>query len=282
MPTINIILPSFFDNGAICKFFAEQFSMQKNKFYDFIGKISFMGSFPYFLWDDEGLIKQYIPRENIQNELAIQKTNKISLYLNCSNSKLTQEHFQDLYCNTIFDLAKENSLYAVVNNIELAEYLKNKFNYVKLVYLKEKKAEYEDLFDYYKIDFSLNNKNLILNKEPKEKYIVQLNSYCKNDCNCLDKRSIDKLRFEAYPSFNCDNYADSFEETKHTDSFVSIDTMQDLMKKGFTEFIIADNKKDKYELLESCIYYLIKPEFQNEIRLLLLRKGADFLKKTDN
>ena len=104
-----------------------------------------------------------------------------------------------------------------------------------------------------------------------EKYIIYLNSYGPDKKEIADKKSKDILEFN---SINYDSYPleiATFEESKKLADFVSVEIMEKLAFGGIKNFIIKNNKNSYYEILESFIYYLIKPEYQDKIRLELIK-----------
>ena len=53
--------------------------------------------------------------------------------------------------------------------------------------------------------------------------------------------------------------------------------MIELNERGYKDFIISAQNKDNYEFIESCLYYLIKNEYKNQVRLQILKENSQFL-----
>lgn len=276
---INIILPSFYENYELNSLFIELFQESKTFFYDVINKLSVQGAFPYFLWAADKQNATFSTKEDIiaKTDYFLQKN--ISVYYDCTNTKLEHNHFYDSFCNLVLKHSNSKQTYIITNNNQLVNYIKLNYSDFKFVEQQNIKNEEEkNIYDYHLINFSNKNKEAFFNNESKDKYVIKLNSYCLNNCNCIDNLSIDKLNFEKQKTFECLNYAKTFNDIKKEDSFINIETMLSLSDNGFSQFIIENNTKDKYELLESYLYYLIKPNYIDEVRLTMLKKAQSVVR----
>lgn len=263
MPDINIIIDSLSNNRDIIQFLISRKKEEPEIFNDNILSISVMGTFPYCIWSSLSEQKTYTAREDIENDCKLFADNKISVFYDFQNTKLNQNHFYDKYSNLILSLSRENSVYAIVADNELANYLKQNYPEIKLVTSAIKDSG--DNYDYsvvYLPDIKPTN---------IEKQIVYLNSYCDKCYQCIDIESENKLNFEKIISVDCPNIKKTFEETKNNKFFVSNSKIEELLQKGIKNFIISGTQ-DKYEMIESCLYYLIKPEYQNEVRLKAIKQ----------
>ena len=257
MNSINIILPTQQQLLNISKTFMIFWKISPEYFYDFISKISFKGSFPYCIWSCEEQDKIFRTKEEIISFLLFAKENNNAIYFDFSNTKLENLHFYDRYTNYFLSLTKDMETYAIVANLELGKYIKEHFPHIKLV-------DKNSIFDIQIAD----KKSTIQNYE---KTIMYLNSYCNNCEVCINEKSIKKLNFEQINIIKCQNITDSFENSKTNEFFISLENLKEYVRKGIRNFIIKEQTFDKYEYIESCLYYLVKPEFHNIVRLKMLK-----------
>ena len=83
------------------------------------------------------------------------------------------------------------------------------------------------------------------------------------DIETLNRMSEDVLNFEIIkqPAEKCDIELD-------------IEDIEKLSKSGIESFIIKVSPEDKYDMVNAYIKYLIKNDYQNEVRLNLLKMLA--------
>lgn len=240
MNKINIILPTNNPLTEISKNFIKLKKTEPEYFYENIEKVSFFGCFPYCIWALAEQEKQYHSKEDIQYIVQFIVDNNSAIYLDFLNTQLKREHFYDSYSNLILSTVKEVEIHAFTSNKDLKKYINENYPYV----------------------------------DTNTEKIVQLNSYCDNCKECFEKKSNDKINFEKPQLYLCEREVNTFEESKNRDDFISNEKIKILAEQGITDFIIKEQTKDKYEFIESCLYYLIKPEYQNIVRLKVLKESV--------
>ncbi len=197
-----------------------------------IEKIGFAGNFPYCIWAKHNKTVEIYSYEKIENELKYITDNNLMLFFEFDNTRLEEKHFYDTYMNMILKMAQNADIYALVYNEKLAEFIKNKYEYIKTVNIK-------DLA-----------KNSIYTTDIEK------------DIETLNKMSEDVLNFE-FPMNKQETYTS-----------LSIEDIEKYTKEGIKNFIIKINDTDKYDMVNSYINYLIKPEYKDEVRLKLLKMLA--------
>lgn len=237
MDKINIILPTHNQLLEISKNFVILKKVEPELFYENIEKISLFGCFSYCIWALEQQEKQYRSKEDIQHFVQFIIDNNSAIYLDFLNTKLNKEHFYDSYSNLILSTIKEAKVYAFIANEDLKKYINEKYPYV----------------------------------DTNIEKITYLNSYCDNCKECYEKKSNDKINFEKPQLYLCEKEINTFEESKTKQDFISLNKIKELSAQSISDFIIREQTKDKYEFIESCLYYLIKPEYQNVARLKVLK-----------
>ena len=107
-----------------------------------IEKIGFVGNFPYCIWAKHNKTVEIFSYEIIENELKYLADNNFVLFFEFDNTMLEEKHFYDTYMNMILKMAQNVDVYALVYNEKLAEFIKNKYEYIKTVNIKDLARNY--------------------------------------------------------------------------------------------------------------------------------------------
>ena len=102
-----------------------------------IEKIGLIGNFPYCIWAKHNKTVEIYSYEKIENELKYITDNNLMLFFEFDNTRLEEKHFYDTYMNMILKMAQNVDVYALVYNEKLAEFIKNKYEYIKTVNIKD-------------------------------------------------------------------------------------------------------------------------------------------------
>ena len=102
-----------------------------------IEKIGFVGNFPYCIWAKHNQTVEIYSYEKIEDELKHIADNNIMLFFEFDNTMLEEKHFYDTYMNMILKMAKDVDIYALVYNEKLSEFIKNKYEYIKTVNIRD-------------------------------------------------------------------------------------------------------------------------------------------------
>ncbi len=272
MSKYNIIIPAISELMLLCSKIIE-FKKDRPEIYRTkLNSIQVYGRFPYSIWSQEPSERKYTYMEDIEQNLKFLKDNNTDIYYEFSNTQLTKESVYDSFCNMELSLSENLTVFAIVYSQYLVKYVKTNYPNVKLIrpqlYDKTIPDEYYDLYIINYEHYTKEKDRILMHPE---KYIIYLNSYGPDKKEIADKKSKDILEFN---SINYDSYPleiATFEESKKLADFVAVEIMEKLAFGGIKNFIIKNNRNSYYEILESFIYYLIKPEYQDKIRLELIK-----------
>ncbi len=250
MEKYNIIFPMELTSFYIIRRIINLKEEKPEIFNDSINKIGFIGNIPYCIWSARNQSIEIYSYERIENDFKYISDNNLILILEFDNTKLEEKHFIDTYMNMVLMLAKDVDIYAIIYNEKLAEYVKNKYPYVKTVRMDSK--DVIPPFDYC-LTYS--------KEETAPNYIYTTD--IQRDIETLNRMSEDVLNFEIIkqPAEKCDIELD-------------IEDIEKLSKSGIESFIIKVSPEDKYDMVNAYIKYLIKNDYQNEVRLNLLKMLA--------
>ena len=271
MTKYNIIIDNTrFDMNLIWQIIEFRKEMP-DMFRENIAKLSFYFMFPYSIWSKSKTERNYVPYENIESDLNRYEDNGCSLFFEFENTMIKPENFNEHYVNLILKTAKDKDVNAVVYNNELAKYIKEKYPYVKLVQ-SEIKREINPIppYDMNVVDAITYNSAKDDIQNPKS-IILAVNSFCNNSHSCANFLSSNKLNFSIEKPIQCIDKKHSFEEMRNNQLFISNEKMQEITNEGITNFLVKSNSDDRFQLLEMYLYYLIKPEHIDIMRLRFLR-----------
>ena len=228
------------------------------------------GSFPYTYWNG-GINNNFgIGNNTYDTVIKYYQTNLLPLRINCSNINLNKEDFNDTIMNVILDLLNNSSNAIELSNLELYEYLYNKypnFHYIlsnnfNLInpLTPELINKLNEISDFYFIQIPLNKvKDFDYLKAIKNKKNIELpiGDICGN-CSNLDQCNIQE-QIAQY------NYSDSFTKMNCSkclglNGIISLEDIQkNYVSLGFHNFILRDYYDSKNNnMIKFFINYFIK------------------------
>lgn len=262
-------------------------------FYDNISIGGVYGSFPKQIWNGgrPNLDNRIIPLENVEEIFKIYREEfNTQIQLTYTNSLLTEYHLNDEYCNEITKIANKYNAEVLCNNSLLEEYLRK--NYPNLKYSLSVTKNIEDIPTFNKLIKENKYENYVLhcflNKnfeqiqkiQNKEKVEIILNQTCQPFCPYTFSH-YDEYNFynlyghERYPdSLKCKNNRKcNFLTYKqyligNTEMNIFKEELYDkyIKELGFSKFKIVGRDFLIYTIMEFYLYYLVKPEYYDEIR----------------
>lgn len=265
-------------------------------FHDNVKVGSVYGTFPTSLWNGgryfEGTID---PR--VISEILIQFNGRgIPCRFTFTNPLLKEEHLNDKFCNSVMKMADNKINEVIVASPLLEEYIREKYPSVKITSSTCKQIEdfdklSEELEKNYSLvvlDYNWNNEFDVLEKMPhKEKIEILVNACCIPHCprrkEHYENIGINHIKcaefHEKYGAkapfkldeFKCDQMKLHLYDTVGYKTHV---TPQSIYEKyvpmGFKNFKIEGRSVPDINVLENYIYYMVKPEFKDKVRLELL------------
>lgn len=259
-------------------------------FYDGVEIGGIYGAFPGAIWNGGRLICGNTSSTNMKEVIQLLNDKDIPLRYTYTNSLLEEKHLFDTYCNMTMDLANNGKNEIIINSPLLEQYLRK--NYPNFKYILSttrcerdinKINEATEQYDLVVIDYRDNyNFEFLEQIKNKDKIELLINAYCHPDCKLRQKHyetiARHQLNFEmmdpeadGYLAGGCLTYRRGFYDILSLPTVIKV---EDLYGKytdmGFSHFKIEGRTMPHAQVLESYIYYLIKPEYQNRARLELL------------
>lgn len=267
-------------------------TMQKNPqyFYDNVKIGSVFGVFPTALWNGGRFLNGNCDDRTIK--LAIQEYNRrgIPVRFTFTNPMLTEKHLGDPYCNHLLRLANNGFNEVIVNSPMLEEYIRKNYPDYPITSSTCKEirdadalnAELEKDYKLVVLDYNWNNNYEFLEKlNHKDKCEILIDACCQPNCprrgehyRYIGQQQIeyDKHKYDNPPyeikDFGCKfptkNFYDIFESNK-------VIPVEELYNKyvpmGYNQFKLEGRTNSDMYVLESYVYYMVKPEYKDKARL---------------
>lgn len=269
---------------------------------------SFYGAFPQSIWNGGRTQEGLCDKKFVKMVLKELNDRGIPVRFTFTNPALEKKHLNDKFCNMVMSLADNGLNEAIVVSPILEEYIRKNFPNFKLTSSTCKRlddgerlaAELEKDYSIVVVDYDLNNKFDILEKLPhKEKCEFLVNSNCRPACpnrkqhyynvgvqqinyaNHMRKypdKPYDPIIFGDGANQNCPFFTRNLFEIRDLSTNIKpADIWDKYLPMGFNQFKIEGRTAWLFNLIETYIYYLAKPEFADIARYTLI----DFCNEND-
>ena len=291
---INFHIPDFSGNWRMNLYIIDLLAKHPEYFYDGVRIASSYGCFPPSLWNGGRTAVGTIEPPMVP--FLIKEYNKrgVPVRFTYTNPCVTKEHLSDKFCNYVTKMA-ENGLNEIIVNVPvLEEYIRKTYPKYPLISstvkqienLSQLKAELEKDYKLVVLDYNWNNRFDVLEELPhKDKIELLVNAYCTPAC----KRRKDHYKFlgnlqiaKSYEAFEpakiknknflnkefpCPNMNMCFMDTIDYSTHISAkDIYEKYVPMGYSNFKIEGRLMNAVYILESYMYYLIKPECRDKVR----------------
>ena len=281
---INFYLPNFYEQYFyhLNLYFINTIKYNPEYFYDNIKIGALYGTFPGIAWNGGRIIHGGANIQSILN--TIQNFNQIDIPLRFTytNICLTEEHLKDEYALFVTKLAENGQNEILVNSPLLEEFLRKNFpNYKYLssttkCLLDEKEIETESNKYYLTVlDYRKNiDLQFLSNLSNPEKYELLINAYC--DPNCTQRMEhyeiLSKGQLDHTGDIECSIRKKNFFESLEFPTVIKVEDLYNIyVPMGFNHFKIEGRTNHVIDVLESYIYYMVKPEYHTKIRYEALK-----------
>ncbi|MCR5785357.1 MAG: hypothetical protein K6G40_06940 [Eubacterium sp.] len=276
---INYFLPEFYGNFKLITNLHDLMEKCPDYFYDDIKIVAAYGCFPGNIWNGGRVIVGFAGKEDI--EFAIKEYNDrgIALRFTFTNPVLEKFHVLDTYCNLCMRLAHNGKNEVLVNSPVLEEFLRMNYPDYKYISSTTKclndveliKEELEKDYSLVVLDSAMNNTEELFNLPHKEKIELIANHYCADNCsrrkNHYDAVGHAQLEYSRMEFGPCVNITRSFKEIQKNRSFISTEDIFGKYKNaGFVNFKLDGRGFKREKVVESFLYYFVRPECRDEVK----------------
>ena len=282
---LNFYLPDFFYFFKLNFSTIQYIKNNPQYFYDDIHIKAIYGAFPPSIWNGGRTMSfDFVERETIAATIKNFNNLGVALRFTFTNTLLTEEHVHDSYCNECLKLADNGMNEVLVNSPILEAYIREKYPKYRIISSTTKGIKSIDglnkELEKYPIvvaDYTLNNKEELFTIPNRDRCEILLNTNCADNCQYRQKhyRFLAKLQLqEEIEPFQCPYERDHvlalnmYKMMNVNKSFVKVEDLYGkYVPAGFKEFKIEGRKLNPYEVLEYYVYYLVKPEYKDRVRV---------------
>ena len=269
-------LPGLFEFFGLYKAFIQIYNNEKEKFNNCaIGSI--YGAPPGAIWNGGRCASHGC--NQIFEVINWSNQNNIPCNLTFTNCLLKEEHFLDNYCNSLLKGFHRKHNGITIFSDDLKAYISEKYpNYkftsstTKCLREREKIIQELENYDIVVLDYNFNRDNEFLDSLPyKEKCEILINPVCSPRCPQRMQHYIEISEFALDLKENatifCPHQGKKFWEVlKNNPLALSLQDVEEYSKRGFQHFKIEGRTASPEDLIEILVYYMVKPEYQLEIR----------------
>ena len=298
---VNFIIPGFYENYNINTQLLTLLQEQPQWFYPDVAVSCVYGTFPFWIWDGGRVFDTYkhATFEEIEKIIDIYNNKfKIPLRLICTNPVVKEENYYNRFANLCLSLCHNGFNEITINNQGLENYIRENYpNYkfisstTKCITSNEQLIEELNNPNYFMVclDYNLNhNKKLLesLDQDTKDKCEFLCNAICPP--NCPNRKQ--HYNLNGYFSLNygrkystpgCGITAPTF--AKETREYRNNITREELynyyVKNNFSYFKIEGRTLPTLEVILNYVYYMVKPEYSDQVISLLTDYTFDFKDK---
>ena len=200
--------------------------------------------------------------------------------LTFTNCCLTEEHLSNIFCNEIARIFEKEGNTITIESPILEQYLREKyplFGFVSsttkcITSVEELKTELNKNYKRVVLDYNFNkNFDVLKQIENKDKCELLVNAVCHAQCPRrrahYEYISKDILRIPLEEPFDCDAMGIPLYDVLNNPNTITVDAIYNIYEPlGYHHFKIEGRTASLGDLIETLVYYTVKPEYQLEIR----------------
>lgn len=298
---VRFHLPSFTQHFGVNLGIASLLKNCPQYFREGVEIASVFGTFPQSLWNGGRTTDGRCDLNEAKRIITTFNNMGIPLRFTFTNPVLEKKHLRDKFCNDVMKLADNGFNEVIVNSPLLETYIRENYpNYrltsstcKRITDLERLSAELEKDYSLVVLDYDFNNKYELLEQVPhKEKCEILINPCCDPNCKMRVEHyrriGVQQLEFcehlEKHPNKPFDSQASAkrtsmgcgceertvFDVRKLPNNISPEAIWEKYVPMGFEHFKIEGRTLNKLNVIESYMYYLIKPECRDEARFVLL------------
>lgn len=301
---IKYHIPDFMRHFRLNLTLAEYMKRNPQAFRENVKIGSVYGTFPNMLWNGGRFLQGQCDPRIIREIISRLNSYGIPLRFTLTNPEIKMEHLSDPLCNSILKAADNGMNEVIVFSPMLEDYIREHFPDMPITSSTCKQIEnYDELCaelekDYALVvlDYNFNNDFELLEKLPhKEKAELLINPCCRPACKRRGEhyRSIGRSQIKCtehmmkrtgtpyYPEpFECDCMQKHLYQTVDSSVHISPEAIYEkYVPMGYSNFKIEGRSVPDVNVLENYIYYMVKPEHRDKVRLeilLMLTKNVKY------
>lgn len=267
-------------------------------FHDGLKIASVYGNFGGTVWNGGRYLGGDTNTNTVKKTLEIFNSRNVPLRFTFTNPLIEKKHLSDFFCNHVLRLADNSINEVIVMSPIIEDYIRENYpNYPitsstckQIRNMDDVNAELAKDYKYVVLDYNFNNKFDLLEQieeKNRSRCEILVNACCIPDCPRRGEhyRSIgqDQIRewehkkspmsnkpLEFTP-FKCESMMNTIYDVTSFSTHVSpTDIFEKYLPMGFNNFKIEGRNVNDTNLLETYVYYMVKPEYRDITRLKML------------
>ena len=281
----NFYLPDFYTNVKLICFLADIQQATPECFFEGAKIASAYGCFPGMIWNGGRVSLGSCKKDDMKNVIDNLNARNIAVRFTFTNPLIEEKHLNDTYCNFALELANNGLNEVLVNSPVIEDYMRKNYPKYPLISsttkcldkLDDIKAEMEKDYAIVVIDSAMNNTPELFSLDHKDRMELIADHFCED--NCPRRRAHYVVQGRAQLEFSdpewkpCMNIAREFWQIKSNHSFLSTDLIYGKYKEaGFQHFKLDGRSYPPRRLIDSFLYYLVKPEWREKMIPIIWRE----------
>lgn len=282
---INFYAPDFVNNAPLYCFLSDLMTHFPEWFYEDAHLSAAYGCFPNCIWNGGRVALGGCTRNDMDKIVEEYNNRGMAVRFTFTNPLITEEHLNDIYANICVQAANNGKNEIIINSEILEKYLREKYPNFRYISSTTKCLDQDKLLgeemkkDYYLVvlDSALNNTETMMNIENKDKIELIADHSCQDNCprrkahyNAIGKA---QLTFSKLVWPPCNNVGRSFYQYMENRSFITTEMIYGKYKEaGFKHYKLDGRIFTPSKLVESMVYYLVKPEHKDRVRQIILKE----------
>ncbi|MDR1083219.1 MAG: hypothetical protein LBL27_05060 [Coriobacteriales bacterium] len=276
---ISYTLPDFV-NGLWRNIFFIRLSKQHPEYFkDELRISSVYGCFPGCIMNGgRTFIKKPYTKAQMTEVFSLLDAHGVTARLTLTNMLIEEEHLHDEYFRAMMDCARDHNVEVIIYSELLSEYVAKHYGFKQVLSTTRPLANIDELnqatkrYDYVVLDYNRNKDLEFINRiEDKDKIEVMVNEFCRPGCPYRHKHyrhnSKDQLDGVIRPFRSCDVTTGEF--FAHPPEHPVILTDQQVLtlhhEYDINNFKIVGRGIPFETVLESYVYYLLKPKYRPQV-----------------
>ncbi|MBP5281636.1 MAG: hypothetical protein J6Z22_03965 [Lachnospiraceae bacterium] len=285
MNNVNFYLPDFYNNVNLICFLADLQKATPECFYEGARIASAYGAFPSSIWNGGRVFIDTCKKADIIRVIDALNSRGIAVRFTYTNPLIEEKHLNDTFCNLCLELADNKGNEVLVNSPILEEYIRKNYPKYTLISsttkcldkLDDIKAEMEKDYALVVIDSALNNTDELFALDHKDRMELIVDHFCED--NCPRRRAHYVVQGKAQLEFAdpewkpCMNIAREFFQIMSNRSFISTELLYGKYREaGFQHFKLDGRSYPPRRLIDSFLYYLVKPQWREKMATIIWRE----------
>lgn len=296
---IRFHIPDFLKHFSLNMHLLQMMQQKPEAFRENITIGSVFGVFPTALWNGGRFLQGNCDTRVMQEILKAFNQQGVPCRFTFTNPLIDERHLQDSFCNSLLRMAENGLNEVIVTSPVLEQYIRENYPAYPIISstckeLTDPAALAEELEKDYKLvvlDYRHNNHWEVLSQITRpEKCEILVNACCDPACTrrgahyrCIGKSQLQYAKWAktAKPGapvpplevqkFNCPYMTLSLYDTVGFSTHVTPEALYEkYVPAGFVNFKLEGRSLPDVNVLESYVYYMVKPQWQDRIRLELL------------